>query len=102
MPRSSRSPTAPRRTPVGGQRFKIYYATQTSNRPFRLKLFCNQERNLTESYRRYLNRASSGNSASMAGPIHFDLIGRKRCPSSTPQPTASPPGAGLVTPERIE
>ena len=45
------------RTPphaIGGQRFKIYYATQTSNRPFRIKVFCNQERNLTESYRRYL------------------------------------------------
>ncbi len=45
------------RTPppaIGGKRFRIYYATQTGTRPFRIKLFCNREEKLTEQYRRYL------------------------------------------------
>ena len=45
------------RTPppaIGARRFRIYYATQTGNRPFRIRLFCNREERLTESYRRYL------------------------------------------------
>src|SRR6185312_15216195 len=45
------------RTPppaIGGKRFRIYYATQTSTRPFRIKIFCNREEKLTENYRRFL------------------------------------------------
>ena len=45
------------RTPpaaIGGKRFRIYYATQTGTRPFRIRLFCNREEKLTEQYRRYL------------------------------------------------
>lgn len=71
------------RTPphaIGGQRFKIYYATQTSNRPFRIKLFCNQERNLTESYRRYLEAGLVKEFGLEGCPIHFDLIGKKKMP----------------------
>ncbi len=71
------------RTPppaIGGLRFKIYYATQTSNRPFRLKLFCNQERNLTESYRRYLEAGLVKEFGLDGCPIHFDLIGKKKVP----------------------
>ncbi|MBL9216201.1 MAG: ribosome biogenesis GTPase Der [Opitutaceae bacterium] len=69
------------RTPppaIGGQRFKIYYATQTSTRPFRIKVFCNQERSLTESYRRYLE-AGLVKEFDLAGcPIHFDLVGKQK------------------------
>lgn len=69
------------RTPppaIGGQRFKIYYATQTGTRPFRIKVFCNQERTLTESYRRYLE-AGLVKAFDLAGcPIHFDLVGKKK------------------------
>ena len=71
------------RTPphaIGGQRFKIYYATQTSNRPFRIKVFCNQERNLTESYRRYLEAGLVKEFGLDGCPIHFDLIGKKKLP----------------------
>ena len=39
---------------IGNRRFKIYYATQTGNRPFRIQIFCNREEPLTENYRRYL------------------------------------------------
>jgi len=71
------------RTPphaIGGQRFKIYYATQTSTRPFRIKVFCNQERSLQESYRRYLE-AGLVEEFDLAGcPIHFDLVGKKKIP----------------------
>lgn len=71
------------RTPppaIGGQRFKIYYATQTGTRPFRIKVFCNQERTLTESYRRYLE-AGLVKEFDLAGcPIHFDLVGKKKQP----------------------
>lgn len=71
------------RTPppaIGGQRFKIYYATQTSTRPFRIKVFCNQERTLTESYRRYLEAGLVKEFELDGCPIHFDLIGKKKVP----------------------
>jgi GTP-binding protein len=61
-----------------GMRFKIYYATQTSSRPFRMKLFCNQERSLTESYRRYLEAGLVKEFDLDGCPIHFDLIGKKK------------------------
>ncbi|MBL9199971.1 MAG: GTP-binding protein, partial [Opitutaceae bacterium] len=63
---------------VGGKRFRIYYATQVTNRPFRIKLFCNREEKLTESYRRYLE-AGLVQEFDLAGcPIHFDLVGKER------------------------
>jgi GTP-binding protein len=68
------------RTPppaVGNKRFRIYYATQTSTRPYRIKVFCNREEQLTESYRRYLE-AGLVDEFDLAGcPIHFDLVGKK-------------------------
>ena len=68
------------RTPphaIGGQRFRIYYATQTGTRPFRIKIFCNQERNLTESYRRYLEAGLVKEFDLDGCPIHFDLVGKE-------------------------
>jgi len=71
------------RTPppaIRAQRFRIYYATQTGNRPFRLRLFCNREEKLTESYRRYLE-AGLIDKFSLAGcPIYFELTGKVRDP----------------------
>jgi GTP-binding protein len=68
------------RTPppaVGGKRFRVYYATQVGNRPFRFKLFCNREEKLTEQYRRYLE-AGLVEEFDLAGcPIFFDLVGKK-------------------------
>ena len=58
-------------------RFKVYYGTQTGTRPFRMKLFCNQERSLTESYRRYLEAGLVKEFDLDGCPIHFDLIGKK-------------------------
>jgi GTP-binding protein len=69
------------RTPppsIAGRRFRIYYAVQTGNRPFRIKLFCNREEKLTESYRRYLE-AGLVDEFDLAGcPVHFDLVGKPR------------------------
>ncbi len=69
------------RTPppaVAGRRFRIYYATQTGNRPFRIKLFCNREEKLTESYRRYLE-AGLVEAFGLAGcPFIFELVGKPR------------------------
>jgi GTP-binding protein len=69
------------RTPppaISGKRFRIYYATQTGNRPFRVRMFCNREEKLTESYRRYLE-AGMVEEFDLAGcPIFFELEGKKR------------------------
>jgi len=75
------------RTPppaVGGRRFRIYYATQTGTRPFRIKLFCNREEKLTEQYRRYLE-AGLVKEFDLAGcPIYFDLVGKEKHEPGTP------------------
>ncbi len=71
------------RTPppaVGNQRFRAYYATQTGNRPFRFKVFCNREEKLTEQYRRYLEAGLVKEFGLDGCPIHFDLIGKKKQP----------------------
>ncbi len=69
------------RTPppaVGGKRFRVYYATQTGTRPFRIKLFCNREEKLTEQYRRYLE-AGLVEEFGLAGcPVYFDLVGKEK------------------------
>ena len=67
------------RTPppaVGGKRFRVYYATQTGNRPFRIRMFCNQEQRLTESYRRYLEAGVIAEFGLSGCPVHFDLVGK--------------------------
>jgi len=68
------------RTPpaaIAGARFRIYYATQTGTRPFRIKLFCNREKKLDESYRRYLEAGIVKEFDLQGCPIHFDLVGKK-------------------------
>ncbi|MSU47797.1 MAG: ribosome biogenesis GTPase Der [Opitutus sp.] len=63
---------------IGGKRFRVYYATQTGTRPFRIKLFCNREEKLTEQYRRYLE-AGVVREFDLAGcPIYFDLVGKMK------------------------
>jgi GTP-binding protein len=63
---------------VAGRRFRIYYATQTSNRPFRIKLFCNREEKLTEQYRRYLEAGVVEEFGLQGCPVYFDLVGKVR------------------------
>jgi GTP-binding protein len=69
------------RTPppsVGGKRFRIYYATQTGNRPFRIKIFCNREDKLPESYRRYLEAGLVEEFGLNGCPIYFELVGKEK------------------------
>jgi GTP-binding protein len=69
------------RTPppaIAGRRFRTYYATQTSNRPFRIKIFCNREEKLTEQYRRYLEAGLVKEFGLDGCPIYFDLVGKTR------------------------
>ncbi len=69
------------RTPppsVAGRRFRIYYATQTGNRPFRIKMFCNREEKLTESYRRYLEAGLVEAFGLNGCPFIFELVGKPR------------------------
>jgi GTP-binding protein len=61
---------------IGGKRFRIYYATQTGTRPFRIKLFCNREEKLTEQYRRYLEAGVVEEFDLKGCPISFDLVGK--------------------------
>lgn len=71
------------RTPppaVAGRRFRIYYATQTSTHPFRIKIFCNREGNLAESYRRYLEAGVVEEFDLHGCPVYFDLVGKKKDP----------------------
>jgi GTP-binding protein len=62
---------------IGGKRFRVYYATQVGNRPFRFKLFCNREEKLTEQYRRYLEAGLVAEFDLAGCPIFFDLVGKK-------------------------
>lgn len=61
---------------IGGKRFRVYYATQTGTRPFRIKLFCNREEKLTEQYRRYLEAGIVEDLDLKGCPIFFDLVGK--------------------------
>lgn len=70
---AKRSPPA-----MKGRRFKIYYAVQTGNRPFRIKLFCNEAARLPDTYRRYLEAGLSSEFDLGGCPIHFELIGKPK------------------------
>ncbi|MFI5356870.1 MAG: ribosome biogenesis GTPase Der [Opitutales bacterium] len=75
------------RTPppsIGGKRFRIYYATQTGNRPFRIRIFCNREDRLSESYRRYLEAGVVDEFGLNGCPIYFDLVGKEKHEPGTP------------------
>jgi GTP-binding protein len=75
------------RTPppaVGGRRFRTYYAVQTGNRPFRIKIFCNREEKLTEQYRRYLEAGLVEKFGLNGCPMYFDLVGKEKHEPGTP------------------
>ncbi len=69
---------------IGGKRFRVYYATQTGTRPFRIKLFCNREEKLTEQYRRYLEAGVVEEFGLNGCPVYFDLVGKEKHEPGTP------------------
>ncbi len=63
---------------VSGRRFKCYYATQTGNKPLRVRLFCNSEEKLDESYERFL-LAKFYEAFELGGvPVKFDFVGKPK------------------------
>ncbi len=62
---------------VHGRRFKVYYALQVANNPFRIRIYCNQEMRLEDSYKRYLETGFNDAFQLNGCPIKFDLIGKK-------------------------
>ena len=75
------------RTPppsIGGKRFRIYYATQIGVRPFRIKIFCNRDYKLSESYRRYLEAGIVKEFNLQGCPVYFELIGKEKHEAGTP------------------
>lgn len=70
---------------IGGIRFRIYYVVQTGSRPYRIRVFCNQARRLTETYRRYLEGGLMEEFGLEGCPVLFDLVGKKeKKTASTP------------------
>ncbi len=62
---------------VDGRRFRVYYAVHTGNRPFRIKLFCNQAKKLNDSYKRYMQAAVVETFKLEGCPVVFDLVNKK-------------------------
>ncbi|MEZ5277153.1 MAG: ribosome biogenesis GTPase Der [Opitutaceae bacterium] len=63
---------------IEGRRFRVFYAVQTGNRPIRIRIFCNQERRLPESYRRYLESGLVDAFHLSGCPMVFDLVGKEK------------------------
>lgn len=63
---------------IKGKRFKVFYAVQVENRPFRVKLFCNREERLNDQYRRYLERGIQQKFGLSGCPLKFSLAGKEQ------------------------
>jgi GTP-binding protein len=63
---------------LSGKRFRVYYAVQTGNLPFRIRLFCNQEFRLEDTYQRYLEHGLVDAFELQGCPIRFDLVGKPK------------------------
>jgi len=66
------------------KRFRIYYATQIATRPFRIKIFCNRDDKLSESYRRYLEAGIVKEFNLQGCPVYFELVGKEKYEAGTP------------------
>ena len=62
---------------IKGKRFKVFYAVQVENRPFRIKLFCNREHKLGDPYRRYLEKGIHQKFGLSGCPLKFSLAGKE-------------------------
>ncbi len=62
---------------VKGKRFKVYYSVQTGTRPYKIRMFCNREHILDDSYRRYLQNSIIKNFDLEGCPVKFQLIGKQ-------------------------
>ena len=62
---------------IKGKRFKVFYAVQVENRPFRIKLFCNREERLNAQYKRYLEKGIQKEFGLSGCPLKFSLAGKE-------------------------
>jgi GTP-binding protein len=62
---------------IKGKRFKVFYAVQVENRPFRIKLFCNREEKLNDQYKRYLEKGIQEKFGLSGCPLKFSLAGKE-------------------------
>ncbi|WP_309401080.1 ribosome biogenesis GTPase Der [Cerasicoccus maritimus] len=70
---------------VQGRRFKVYYGLQVAQRPFKIRLFCNREEKLEDSYLRYLENGFHKAFRLEGCPVRFDLRGKsEKNPYYTP------------------
>ena len=71
-----------------GKRFRAYYALQTGNRPFNIRIFCNRVDKLDDNYKRYLERGFINEFALQGCSLRFTLIGKpKRDRTKSPSRT---------------
>lgn len=61
---------------IGTQRFKVYYAVQTGNKPFTIRMFCNRAEKLDDTYRRYLQKGFQDAFELNGCPVQFELVGK--------------------------
>ena len=62
---------------IKGKRFKVFYAVQVENRPFRIKLFCNREERLNDQYKRYLEKGIQKEFGLSGCPLKVSLAGKE-------------------------
>ncbi|MAL85735.1 MAG: ribosome biogenesis GTPase Der [Opitutae bacterium] len=62
---------------IKGKRFKVFYAVQVENRPFRIRLFCNREERLNDQYKRYLEKGIQQKFGLAGCPLKFSLTGKE-------------------------
>ena len=62
---------------IRGKRFKVFYAVQVENRPFRIKLFCNREHKLGDPYRRYLEKGIHKSLDLLVVHLSFHFAGKE-------------------------
>lgn len=62
---------------VHGKLFKIYYGVQVGNFPFRIRMYCNTELSLEESYVRYLKNGILEAFHLVGCPLKIEFIGKR-------------------------
>ena len=60
------------------KRFKIFYAVHVGRRPYKFRLFCNQEERLEDTYRRYLEKGLQETFDLQGCPVEFELMGKNK------------------------
>ncbi|MEM9159631.1 MAG: ribosome biogenesis GTPase Der [Verrucomicrobiota bacterium] len=60
-----------------GKRFRIFYAVHVSNRPYRLKMFCNDSKKLKDSYKRFVQKELTEEFGLEGCPLVFNLVNKK-------------------------